>query len=127
MPGTEIVIVDDDPVLRQVVRRLLEGHGHHIAAEVDSAQGAISVASLLDSPVVVLDWSMPGGSGEETAARLTSEAPTAAVIVLSAFDGDPEVVERLGLAAWLPKTRLAELPGVVAEVTGPPEATGAAD
>ena len=67
MSGTELIrvlVVDDHAVVREGIRHVLsEGAGFAVVGEAQSGTEAIASAAQLMPNVVVLDISMPGGSG----------------------------------------------------------------
>jgi two-component system phosphate regulon response regulator PhoB len=60
--GSRVLLVDDDPDLREVVAAMLEAVGLVVAA-VGSAEEALEWARLDPPDLVVLDWNLPGMSG----------------------------------------------------------------
>lgn len=65
---TRILIADDDPVVREVVRRYLERDGLQV---VEAADGASAAAALHGSAIdlAILDVMMPPRTGSSCAAR----------------------------------------------------------
>lgn len=90
--GETILVVDDDPQVREVVARMLETDGYLVlrAAGGDEAQ---TLASRADSPIdlLLVDLVMPGAGGREVAARLREVQPGAAVLHMSGYTNDPVV------------------------------------
>lgn len=86
LPG-RVLIADDDPVNREVMRRLLEHQGHHL---VEAADGHEALRLLEERPfdVLLLDILMPGLNGFEVLQRLRERdrLRRTAVIVISALD-----------------------------------------
>lgn len=80
-----VLIVDDDELIRKVLRRMLTvlGIGKvHVAASATSAlDSAIRLRSGLD--VIISDLDMPGIDGLEFLRRLSEQSPRAAVLILS--------------------------------------------
>ena len=81
-----ILVVEDDPTLRGVIRLVLEKHGYL----VDEAPHGTAALELLagDMPdVAVVDSRMPLMNGGELIARMRADARTAAipVVLLSGF------------------------------------------
>ena len=74
--GSEILVVDDDPRLREVVRYALSREGFEVAEARDGAEALRQVAAL-DPALVVLDVLMPEMDGIEVCRTLrrTSEVP----------------------------------------------------
>jgi two-component system, chemotaxis family, CheB/CheR fusion protein len=57
-----ILIVEDDPTLREVLELLLRGDGHRIAAAADGPEALELVASMEAKPdIVIIDYNLPGG------------------------------------------------------------------
>ncbi|MFG1922877.1 ATP-binding protein [Cryptosporangium sp. NPDC048952] len=85
---TRIVVVDDDPTFRRVLRSALDaldGDDREIA-EVADAREALPVIARVRPHVVFLDLRMPGVSGEEILAGLRADpalATTPVVVVTS--------------------------------------------
>jgi len=59
-----ILIVDDEHVIRDMVKMLLEQHGYHIL-EAKNYADAIKQSQLAKFHLVLLDWMLPGGTGIE--------------------------------------------------------------
>lgn len=97
-----ILVVDDDPDIRRVLRRLLERSGHQVT-EAESASRAIEAIRADDRPdVVVCDVLMPGRSGIELYGDLVEAAPELKrrVIFLTGAASDRTVhdqIEQLGV------------------------------
>ena len=77
-----ILLVDDEPELRQMVRRYLEAEGFEVTAAADGEE-ALACPRLATADLVVLDVGLPGmdGFGVLQAIRAKSEVP---VIMLTA-------------------------------------------
>ena|ERR671930_121972 len=104
-----ILIVDDNPRFRRLVRRLLEGEGYEVVGAAESAQEALVAARELSPDLVLLDVSLPDGSGFEVAATISRERPEA-VVLLTSTHGRSEfeqLAERSGARAFVPKDELS--------------------
>ena len=105
-----VLVADDHAVVREGIRRILDGEpGFLVVAEAGTAADAVALAGAHQPDVVVLDITMPGGSGLDAAARIGEAAPGAAVLVLSMHDS-PEYVresERVGAQGYLLKDSAA--------------------
>jgi len=78
-----ILLVDDDPSVREMVGRVLAGEGYLVLCAANGAEAlAIATANRID--LVLLDLHMPGQSGWDTFADLTSQNPLVAVIIITA-------------------------------------------
>jgi two-component system OmpR family response regulator len=100
-----IVVVDDDPGIRDVVHEFLSRHGYDVETAADSAE---LTRALARGPVdlVVLDVMLPGEDGLAICRRLASgPGPGPAVIMLSAMGEETDRIVGLELGAddYLPK------------------------
>lgn len=87
--GTETVLLaDDEPLVRNAARELLELGGYEVLEAVDGMEAlAIFEQSRDRISAVILDRSMPGLSGDAVLAGLTSMAPHVPVVMLSGHLG----------------------------------------
>jgi two-component system, NarL family, nitrate/nitrite response regulator NarL len=114
-----VLIVDDDPQFRQLLRLVLRrADGIDIAAEAPDGRTGIERAEELDPDVVLLDLMMPGMSGFEALPLLKAATPRAAVVVLTALDEDEaEEGVVLGASAFVEKRYITDrLEGVIRSV-----------
>ena len=83
MSRHRILLVDDDPTLRALVRMTLPTDGLDV---IEAADAEEAIRLVDDSPfdLVVLDWSMPVGTGEDVLRALKDRQQEASVIVLTA-------------------------------------------
>jgi len=77
------MIVDDDEVIRSLLRVTLPEEGYDLLEAKDGDQ-ALQIADARQPALVVLDWRMPGISGEEVLTTLKQQHPDVPVIVLTA-------------------------------------------
>jgi CheY-like chemotaxis protein len=85
--GTEtILLVEDEPGVREVARRVLERSGYTVLV-VDSALEAVLLGEMHPEPIhlLVTDVVMPKLSGEELASRLCINRPDLKVIYMSGY------------------------------------------
>jgi FixJ family two-component response regulator len=80
----EIVVIDDDRLFRQSIRRLLETHGYK-SATYDSLEQLTDAGKIPQVGCAILDLNLPASSGLEIQDRLTKVAPALAVIFLTGF------------------------------------------
>jgi len=100
-PRLQILIVDDEPLIRWSVAETLAECGHEVveAADGSAARGAICDA-VRDFDVVVLDYRLPDSEDLSLLACIRAMAPDTRVILMTAF-GTPEVVQgALDLGAY---------------------------
>lgn len=77
-----ILVVDDEPELREMVRRYLEAEGFKVIEAVDG-DSALEALAISEPDLVLLDVSMPGRDGFETLQELR-HSTTIPVIMLTA-------------------------------------------
>ena len=83
-----VLLVDDNPVNRQVAGGLLERHGHRVTA-VEDGPAAIEAMGWGGFHLVLLDMHMPGMDGLETARRIRALGGAAAVTPLWLLTANP--------------------------------------
>jgi DNA-binding NarL/FixJ family response regulator len=91
-----LLLADDHPGNKQLLRRLLEG-AFDVVADVSDGRELVREAERLRPDVIVTDIAMPGLDGIEAARRIIARDPSARVVIVTGH-GDPELAER-GLAA----------------------------
>ena len=77
-----ILVVDDEPHIRGMIIRALEGAGYAIDSAADGRAG-LSLALTGSYELVILDLVMPLGDGREIIRHLRRERPGSGVLVLS--------------------------------------------
>ncbi len=107
----KILIVEDEPALRELIQRSLEKERYvtEVAPDFDAALEKIE---LYDYDCILLDIMLPGGSGLEILERLKELRKKENVIIISAKDSLEDKITGLELGAddYLPKPfHLAEL------------------
>lgn len=82
----KVLIVDDEPLARTRMERLLEGMDDiEIVGEAKSGKEALLRSSVLNPDIVLLDIRMPGMNGLETATHLANLKHPPAVVFTTAF------------------------------------------
>ena len=102
MPSAPVLIVDDDVVIRRVLRSALEGEGIEVN-EVADGQAAVDYVIRQRPALILLDMGLPKLDGVAVGLRVHSLYASLPIIVLSA---DSQVVEKahyVGAIAYLHK------------------------
>ena len=81
----EILLVDDDDLIRSTVPAMLESIGHQVVALSGGVEALRRLQSGLDPDLVILDLSMPGMDGEETLERLRLLKPDVPVLLATGY------------------------------------------
>jgi DNA-binding NarL/FixJ family response regulator len=100
-----VLLADDHTMLREGLRRSLEGNGLTIVGEASDGDDVVTKAKELNPDVILMDVSMPVRDGVE-AARLVKEAQPNTAIVMLTMHADVEVIQRAiraGAAGYLTK------------------------
>jgi CheY-like chemotaxis protein len=106
--GSEtILLLEDDPALRELEQELLEGAGYRVLV---AKQPEEALAAVFDSPdridLLLSDVIMPRMSGPELAAKLVERRPELKVLYISGYTAD--AVEKHGIRD--PGVRLLQKP-----------------
>jgi CheY-like chemotaxis protein len=107
-----VLVVDNEPFYRKMLKLYLEHLGATVAGEVGSGRDAVECALRIRPDVVLMDLSMPGEiDGVEATSEILSVWSEAKVVGLTNFDQGSSEVERMlqaGAVACLAKDSLTE-------------------
>jgi two-component system cell cycle sensor histidine kinase/response regulator CckA len=82
--GEMVLVVDDEPAIRDTLANVLEANGYRAAVAVDGAEALkLYAARPADFSVVVTDMMMPGMQGEELIAQLRAVNPSVRVVAIT--------------------------------------------
>lgn len=102
-----VLLVDDHPIVRSGLRTLLETDPHlQVVGEAATGEEALTLARHLQPSVVLCDLRLGSGmDGIQTTAQLRQLSPAPAVLVLTTFDRDAEILGAIeaGAAGYLLK------------------------
>ena len=111
-----VLVVDDEPDIREIVRMALEMLAGWTILTASSGAEALRIAASEQPDAVLLDVMMPGMDGPETARRLAENAETADIPVML-LPAKAMTAERAQLAA-------APVVGVLTKPFDPMELAG---
>jgi len=104
MSAGKVLVVDDEPEVRQVLLEFLTGRGYEVSAAAGGAE-ALDIVETIRPNLVLLDVAMPGMDGVETLKRIVAVDPSLAVIMVTA-NADIGVTSKLlalGAVDYVPK------------------------
>ena len=103
----KILIVDDDPSFRRLVRALLTARGYLVVGEAASAGEGLALAAAVQPDAVLLDVDLPDGDGLAVAARLSADGRTQVILTSSDPTAAPKrLLRHSGAAGFVPKEDL---------------------
>jgi two-component system, OmpR family, response regulator MprA len=82
-----LLVVDDDPDVRESLKNILEFEGYEVDTAVDGVEALRFLAEESRPDLAILDLMMPGVDGLETCRRLRSAGVRTPVLMLTARDG----------------------------------------
>jgi len=88
---TRVVIVDDQALLREGFRLILERAGMEVVGEASDGVEAVDVCRASQPDVVLMDIRMPRLDGIEATRRIVARQPGVRIMVLTTFDLDEYV------------------------------------
>ena len=91
---TEIMVVDDDPYLREGMAEVLGRAGFAVTMAIDG-ESALQLADQKKFDLILLDLVMPGLGGLEVMQRLREKSPRLPIIMISAFATVENAVEAM--------------------------------
>ena len=97
MSAARVLVVDDEPIVREVLERYLTREGFEVASAADGVE-ALSKAEAAAPDLVLLDLMLPRLDGVEVFQRIRSRGATA-VIMLTAKGDETDRVVGLELGA----------------------------
>jgi len=122
---TDILIIEDDPIMREALAEWLEAAGHAVRKAADASAGVAAV-KLAAPALVVTDIYMPGANGTWVIAELKREYPQIPIIAISGlfnsgYGMDADAAIALGAARALTKPfKRDELLRAVSDLLGSP-------
>jgi two-component system, OmpR family, KDP operon response regulator KdpE len=93
-----ILVVDDEPSLRKVIRTSLASAGYAVE-EVGTGLDAVSLLQRRPFDLVLLDINMPGLNGLEACRKIRSLAPHSGIVMVTVRDSEEDKVRALEAGA----------------------------
>jgi two-component system, NarL family, nitrate/nitrite response regulator NarL len=98
--GIRVLIADDHAIFRAGLRTVLEAEpGFQVIGEAGDGDEAVQLSRALKPDILLLDLAMPGASGMDALAELSTAPAFVRTILLTAGIEKPEIVKALQLGA----------------------------
>ncbi len=120
MAALNILLADDDALVRAVMAEDIEEAGHRVRS-VRGGEDALVALAEDTFDIVLIDYAMPGMTGAEVARRVREIRPHQAIALLTGYRDLLEMSGRAGDVPVIPKGRMdAILKAIVAVAEGEP-------
>jgi CheY-like chemotaxis protein len=122
----KILIVDDDPRMRQMIRQTVAGSASAIWEASDGGE-AITLCAAERPDCVLMDLRMKPVDGLRATAQIKARCPGTCVVIVSQYD-EPELraeAVRVGACAYVLKEDLFQLPRILSAALAQPHGRGA--
>lgn len=93
--GIKLVIVDDAPFIREVLRHIFSATEISVVGEAQDGEEAVARVKELRPDVVLMDIVMPRKSGIEATQEILKDAPDTRIIACSTLDQNSMVMRAL--------------------------------
>jgi DNA-binding NarL/FixJ family response regulator len=103
------VIADDHPMIREMVKAILEVRQFQVAGVASDGREAVELCRDLEPDMAVLDLSMPKLNGIDAAREIKRDFAGTGIIMLSTHSDGPYILEslRVGVAGYVTKAKAA--------------------
>ena len=106
MPIIRVLLVDDHPMVRQGLRRVLNEYPRlEVVGEASDGEEALQMVEALSPSVVVMDINMPRLNGIQATIRIKATYPHVVIVGLSVDTADPrrQAMTQAGAATLISK------------------------
>lgn len=103
---TSVAVVDDYPVMRELLREFLQRADFKVVGEAGTSHELLEAYAAWDPDVLILDILLPDGNGVENTQKVLAIDPQAKIIVISGLDDDSSLTGdclKAGAKRFLPK------------------------
>ncbi|MDV7402343.1 response regulator, partial [Arthrospira platensis SPKY1] len=91
----KVLLVDDAPILRLLLRDILEKNGYEVVAECSNGNEAVAKFKELRPDLVTLDIIMPEKTGLEALGEILKIDPNARIIMVTAIEDRESLMKAL--------------------------------
>jgi CheY-like chemotaxis protein len=112
--GLRVLIVDDSPITRRIVRGILRSRHWNVCGEAEDGQSGVEEFHRLKPDVILLDLSLPDISGIEAAKRISASDPRVPLMfTILEVEGIESAAREAGIRAIVPKAKAWNLIGSI--------------
>lgn len=97
-PGASVLVVDDEPLIRDILKKFLTMRGYRVREARDGAE-ALALVDQERPQMIVLDMYLPGQNGIEVLHQLRAKAYEGGVVLLTASQDENLLQEGLNLGS----------------------------
>ncbi|MDR2351707.1 MAG: response regulator [Deltaproteobacteria bacterium] len=97
--GQSVLIVDDSPVMRQMLYKLFQSQGFNVVGQACDGEEALTLFDELKPELTTLDIVMPKLRGTEVLERLMDKYPNSKIIMASSVSDARTVMHCLKIGA----------------------------
>ena len=97
--GYRVLVVDDSPMYRILLKEMFQILGHEVIGEADSGASAIQAHQELKPELITLDISLPDSDGLAVLREIRQSDPKVRVIIVSGNDQDKVLAQAKALGA----------------------------
>ena len=115
MPGSRVLLVDDETIFTKNMSKLLKNRGYQVTA-VNSGDGAIRELEQNHFDVIVLDLKMPGMDGIATLKEIIKLGLFTETLILTGHGSIDTALEAMKLGAYDYLTKPCEIDELVAKI-----------
>ncbi|HEX9896592.1 MAG TPA: response regulator [Dehalococcoidales bacterium] len=98
MPVKPILIVDDEPIVRESLRDWLEDAGYKVVT-AETGEQALELIMTRDFSVIILDIRLPGRTGITVLREVKEKKPDIKAIIITAYPSSDLTAEAMKLGA----------------------------
>lgn len=89
---TSIMIVDDNDMMRSILRAMLRGEEYEVVGEARNGNVAVEMSERLKPQIVCMDVMMPEKNGIDALCEIKAARPETAVVMITS-NADPDTVQ----------------------------------
>jgi two-component system chemotaxis response regulator CheY len=89
---TSVLIVEDNEIMRSVLRGILRSHDYNVVGEARNGNAAVEMAERLKPDIICLDVLMPEKNGLEALIEIKAARPEVHIVMVTG-NADPDTVQ----------------------------------